>query len=125
MKAEIIQAQREIIQGYYNRIVMQQPDIKTIIQWLEDDLQTIRMDNIVLNAENIINAPIYPHEVSKVKCDASNYYLAAACPSCKGFNTIKKEIRQDNGIIGSGFHSWVIDSWYNCKDCGTRFDKFK
>lgn len=52
MKAEIIQAQREIIQGYYNRIVMQQPDLETIIQWLEDDLQTIRMDGIVLDAEN-------------------------------------------------------------------------
>ena len=57
MKAEIIQAQREIIQGYYNRIVMQQPDLETIIQWLEDELQTIRMDGIVLDAENIINAP--------------------------------------------------------------------
>jgi len=55
MKAEVIQAQREIIQGYYNRIVMQQPDLETIIQWLEDDLQTIRIDNIVLDAENIIN----------------------------------------------------------------------
>jgi hypothetical protein len=55
MKAEIIQAQKEIVQGYYNRIVMQRPDIETIIQWLEDDLQTIRMDDLVLDAENIIN----------------------------------------------------------------------
>ena len=60
MKAEIIQAQREIIQGYYNRIVMQQPDIETIIQWLEDDLQTIQMDDILLDAENIINTPKKP-----------------------------------------------------------------
>ncbi len=55
MKAEIIQAQREIIQGYYIRIATQQPDIETIMQWLEADLQTIRMDSIVLDAENIIN----------------------------------------------------------------------
>ena len=54
MRAEIIQAQREIIQGYYNRIFFQKPDIETIMQWLESDLQTIRMDNIVLDAETII-----------------------------------------------------------------------
>lgn len=57
MKEQIIKAQREIIQGYYNRIIMQRPPIETIIKWLEDDLQTIRMDDIVLDAEKIINKP--------------------------------------------------------------------
>lgn len=91
MKAEIIQAQREIIQGYYNRIVMRKPDIETIIQWLEDDLQTIRMDDMVLNAEEIINESNNPHQVSKVKCDICGYGWIAVrpqglikleCPQC-------------------------------------------
>ena len=101
MKAEIIQAQREIIQGYYNRIVMQQPDLETIIQWLEDDLQTIRMDGIVLDAENIINAQKDPHEASKVKCDVCNYGWVAVrplgltkleCPQCGGLCSFEHEM---------------------------------
>lgn len=44
------------------------------------------------------------------------------CPACKSENTLKKEIREDNRIIGSGFYSLVVDSWYQCKDCGVRFE---
>jgi C4-type Zn-finger protein len=44
------------------------------------------------------------------------------CPSCKGHNVNKKETRRNNGIIGPGYRSWVVDSWYSCLDCGTRFD---
>jgi hypothetical protein len=56
MKEEIIQAQREIIQGYYITIG-RNPEItvEDIMQMLESDLQTIRMNTIVLDAENIIN----------------------------------------------------------------------
>ena len=34
---------------------MQKPDNETILQWLEDDLQTLGMDTIVLDAQNIIS----------------------------------------------------------------------
>ena len=44
------------------------------------------------------------------------------CPHCKSNNTEKKEIREDNGVIGSGYFCWVVDTWYSCKDCGIRFD---
>lgn len=44
------------------------------------------------------------------------------CPSCKGVNLKKKEIRDDNGVLGPGYSSWVVDSYYSCLDCGTRFD---
>lgn len=57
--------------------------------------------------------------------NCANRVLVAVCPSCKSTNTVKKEKREDNGIIGSGYCSWVVDSWYSCKDCGTRFDKVK
>tara|TARA_R110000787_G_scaffold279312_1_gene389392 strand:- start:194 stop:496 length:303 start_codon:yes stop_codon:yes gene_type:complete len=91
MKEEVIKAQRSIIQGYYNRIVMQQPDLETIIGWLESDLQTIRMDNILLDAEKIINE-YDPHEASQVKCDNCNHKWVAVrplgidkleCPKCE------------------------------------------
>lgn len=99
MKAEIIKAQREIIQGYYNRIVMHQPSIETILKWLEDDLQTIRMDDVLLNAENIINKDL--HEVSKVRCDVCNYRWVAVrplgldkleCPKCYGVCSFENEM---------------------------------
>ena len=59
MKAEIIQAQREIIQGYYIRIGSN-PNItvEDIMQMLEGDLQYIREETLLLDAENIINAPM-------------------------------------------------------------------
>ena len=55
LSEEIIKAQKLIIQGYYTRIVMQQPSLETIIKWLESDLQTIKMNNTLLNANKIIN----------------------------------------------------------------------
>lgn len=59
--------------------------------------------------------------ISKINMEKDKI-LKPNCPSCNGTNIIKKEIRDDNGIIGPGYESWVVDSWYSCKDCGTRFD---
>lgn len=47
------------------------------------------------------------------------------CPSCKSNNIKVVEKRDDNGIIGPGYSSWIIDSYLSCKNCGTRFDKIK
>lgn len=105
MKAEIIQAQREIIQGYYIRIGST-PNItvEDIMQMLESDLQYIREETLLLDAENIINAPIDPidpHEVSKVKCDVCNYGWVAVrplgltkleCPQCGGLCSFENEM---------------------------------
>ena len=43
------------------------------------------------------------------------------CPSCK--STSKNHIvkRNDNGIIGPGYSSWVIDEYFVCNKCGTMF----
>ena len=65
------------------------------------------------------------HSENTEPSNSTKPVLVAVCPSCKGKNTIKKENRKKNGIIGSGFASWVVDSWYSCKDCGTRFDLIK
>lgn len=43
------------------------------------------------------------------------------CPSCK--STLKDHIekRNDNGIIGPGFTSYIIDEYFICTECGTMF----
>lgn len=46
------------------------------------------------------------------------------CPVCKTNEKVSLiENRKDNGIIGPGFASWVVDAYYSCKKCGIRFDK--
>jgi transposase-like protein len=44
------------------------------------------------------------------------------CPSCQSTN--KKHIvkRNNNGVFGPGFSSWITDEYFVCKDCGTRFE---
>ena len=102
MKAEIIKAQREIIQGYYIKIGSNPSiSVEDIMQMLESDLQYIREETLLLDAENIINAPLDPHEVSKVKCDVCGYSWVAVrpfgvckleCPKCGGINSFENEI---------------------------------
>jgi transposase-like protein len=43
------------------------------------------------------------------------------CPSCH--STSKEHVvkRNDNGIIGPGYSSWIIDEYFVCKKCGTMF----
>jgi len=43
------------------------------------------------------------------------------CPSCKSTSKEHIEKRDDNGIIGPGYSSWIIDEYYVCKKCGTMF----
>lgn len=45
------------------------------------------------------------------------------CPCCKSLDTKLVEKHENNGIIGPGYSSWVIDQYYSCKNCGVRFDK--
>jgi len=43
------------------------------------------------------------------------------CPSCK--STDKEHIikSNSNGIIGPGYHSWLIDEYFVCNNCGIMF----
>lgn len=43
------------------------------------------------------------------------------CPSCKSTSKDHIEKRNDNGIIGPGYSSWLIDEYFVCKKCGTMF----
>lgn len=87
---EILAVQREIIQGYFNRICLQKPSVETIIEWLASDLQYLYMEDAVEGAKDII-MNYDPHEVSEVACDMCSHKWVAVrpkgtpvleCPNC-------------------------------------------
>jgi len=43
------------------------------------------------------------------------------CPSCKSTNKNHVVKRNDNGIFGPGYASWVVDEYFVCNKCGTMF----
>ena len=45
------------------------------------------------------------------------------CPHCESKDTYLYERRENNGIVGPGFSSWVVDSYWVCNDCETLFGK--
>lgn len=45
------------------------------------------------------------------------------CPSCKSDKKERFERRENNGIIGPGYSSWVIEAYWICKKCGTHYSK--
>jgi transposase-like protein len=46
---------------------------------------------------------------------------AIQCPTCK--STDKEHIikSDSNGVCGPGYHSWIIDEYFVCNECGTMF----
>jgi transposase-like protein len=43
------------------------------------------------------------------------------CPSCKSTNKEHIIKRDSNGVCGPGYHSWIIDEYFVCNECGTMF----
>lgn len=43
------------------------------------------------------------------------------CPACQSGNIRNDSIRKDNGIIGPGYKSWIVEEKYSCNDCGVYF----
>lgn len=43
------------------------------------------------------------------------------CPVCKSIDKIHHIKRNDNGIIGSGHSSWVVEEYLICKGCGIHY----
>jgi hypothetical protein len=43
------------------------------------------------------------------------------CPACKSMDKIHHVKRQNNGIIGSSFQSWITDEYLICKSCGIHY----
>jgi C4-type Zn-finger protein len=44
-----------------------------------------------------------------------------SCPACKSMDKIHHVKRQNNGIIGSSFQSWITDEYLICKSCGIHY----
>lgn len=89
MTKEELYAKKEVVQGYYNRIIMQTPTIEQILIWLEKDIEYLRMEGLNIEAGEIIKND--PHEASMVKCDiCGNTWMAVRpaglvklqCPNC-------------------------------------------
>ena len=47
------------------------------------------------------------------------------CPVCKSKKKEHIVKNESNGIMGPGFHSWEIDNYYICLDCGVMYKDLK
>lgn len=45
------------------------------------------------------------------------------CPSCKSDKKERFETQENNGIIGPGYSSWVVEAYWICKKCGSHYSK--
>lgn len=43
-------------------------------------------------------------------------------PLCKSTDKIHHIKRNNNGIIGSGYSSWITDEYFICKGCGIHYN---
>lgn len=43
------------------------------------------------------------------------------CPACESEDTYLHEKRENNGILGPGYSTWVVESYWVCDDCGIHF----
>lgn len=43
------------------------------------------------------------------------------CPACESEDTYLHERRENNGVMGPGHSSWVVESYWVCDDCGIHF----
>jgi protein-arginine kinase activator protein McsA len=60
-------------------------------------------------------------EVEAEKKAEEDRIKSLKCPSCKSTSKEFVQHRNDNGIIGPGYASWVTNEYYVCKKCGTMF----
>ena len=104
MSKDVLLVQREIIQGYYNRIVVQKPDLETILQWLESDLEYLLQEDAVEVVKDMV-MNYDPHEVSQVKCSVCNNSWVAVrpkglqkleCPNCSNMVYFENIKNKDN-----------------------------
>jgi hypothetical protein len=92
MKTEIIQAQREIVQGYFNKIMIDKLTVDEILDCLQCDLNTLRGDDVIIEAQNILK-----QQKTKVVC---------FCGSTRFANTfmIERWKLEKQGIITLGIN---------------------
>jgi hypothetical protein len=81
-------------------------------------------------AEEIVEDHIKPAPVTKLSDEHISEVLkkktlliknVKVCPACQSEDTYLREHRENNGILGPGFKTWVINSYWVCDDCGIHF----
>jgi len=45
------------------------------------------------------------------------------CPYCKSENIEHRVQRHNNGILGTGYNSRIVNEYWFCRDCGIMFQK--
>jgi len=93
--------------------------IKTNPKKLAEELKLI---------ENFFQTGDYEKVVAKRKAEVEaekkaeeDRIKAIKCPSCKSTSKEHAQHRNDNGIIGTGYASWITNEYYVCKKCGAMF----
>ena len=56
-----------------------------------------------------------------LQAEEENRIKKIKCPSCKSTSKEHIEKRNDNGIIGPGYSSWLVEEYFVCNKCGTMF----
>ena len=50
-----------------------------------------------------------------------NRFDELKCPVCKSLNKKETTISENNGVIGSGYHSHITLQYLVCQDCGVMY----
>jgi C4-type Zn-finger protein len=50
---------------------------------------------------------------------------AIECPLCKSKDKTHYCRRDNNGVLGPGFASWILEEYFICKECGIHYSDIK
>lgn len=88
-----------------------------LLNGLSDDKKPIGIDYNKIRDDLKIEIEKWEALVKKEDLRISDLY----CPLCKSKNKESINITKNNGIIGPGYHSKLLDSYYCCKSCGIMY----
>jgi C4-type Zn-finger protein len=64
-------------------------------------------------------------KIVEEKTNQDNKIHNVTCPVCKSKNNEHIIKRNNNGVFGRGFRSWIIDDYFVCENCGVIFKKIE
>jgi hypothetical protein len=85
----------------------------------------IRKDQILIPGAVLRTGKVSSDEIKELidsRKEQPKIEPPAPCPCCKSLNTSHIVKRDSNNVCGPGFHSWIVDQYHSCGNCGVRFD---